>query len=124
MPGDLLTPWSVEAKAAAEEGVKRKAEPADIGTVNHFFDRFWSLTARFWALAEVVFIAACLGTVLLDMWERGFSSSNGRFVSFLDSLNSCYSFRAQHALPPVRKYDRRASYELKKTRIYHIGAWK
>ena len=75
-----------------------------------------------WKGAQLVVIVTCLSFVAMDVYNRGFSSSNGRFVSFMDSFNNCYNFRAQHAYQPIRRKDRRDSFEEKKLRRYHIGS--
>ena len=68
-------------------------------------------------VAVTAFIAC---SISLDLWAYGIGTSNSRVVSFLDSLNNCYEYRAQNPLTP--KY-RVPSFGTKKRRqsIYHIG---
>eukprot|EP01051_Picozoa_sp_SAG22_P000531 SAG22_NODE_15_length_32914_cov_20.713546_5_plen_312_part_00 len=64
-----------------------------------------------WVAVAAVGIGVLL--VLLDLWHYGLGTANGRFVSFLDSLNSCYEYRSQNPLaaadpadddpPPLRR---------------------
>jgi len=51
-----------------------------------------------WSRGVVVWVAAIAGVVLiaLDLLERGLGGcGNGKFVSLLDSVNTCYRFRCQ-----------------------------
>lgn len=35
-----------------------------------------------------------------DLFKRGFSASNGRYVSFMASFQNCYTFRTQRPFSP------------------------
>eukprot|EP00614_Pseudopedinella_elastica_P006943 CAMPEP_0172598930 /NCGR_PEP_ID=MMETSP1068-20121228/19020_1 /TAXON_ID=35684 /ORGANISM="Pseudopedinella elastica, Strain CCMP716" /LENGTH=448 /DNA_ID=CAMNT_0013399009 /DNA_START=391 /DNA_END=1737 /DNA_ORIENTATION=+ len=114
------------SSAEASEGSKpvtprEKAQFDNPGKSRGFrlaFSFVWNLK-----LVNLAVVAGFLA-IALDFWHRGLSSSNGRFISFLASLNNCYSFRAQRALTPLRKGRRRDSFEeWKRKHAYTISAY-
>lgn len=70
--------------------------------------------------ARLLVIIVGLFFVILDVITFKLSTSNGRFISFLDSFENCFAFRVQQPFQPIDDSrqplsPRRSSYS------YHIG---
>ena len=80
--------------------------------------------APWWHLAaEVVLFAMFIYYVPRDLFKRGFSASNGRFVSFMSSFHNCYAFRTQRPLSPYgssAKRRRRKIDSFREKAHYHV----
>ncbi len=71
-------------------------------------------------LALVLGVVLMQVLVLRDLLHRGLHSSNGRFVSVLDSLNTAYGYRQQK---PVSRGDATPKRQLKRRQsLYHVSA--
>lgn len=58
--------------------------------------------------------------VLGDLFWEGLGTANGRFVSFLDSINNCYEYRAQKPVPPAAT-DTAPRTRTRRESQYHLG---
>ena len=88
-----------------------------------------SIVAPWWHIAvEIIIVTMALYVVPRDLFRKGFSASNGRFVSFLASFYSCYVFRCQRpfspysgkAKPKNRRQRRRDS--VRDKAAYHVAS--
>lgn len=67
------------------------------------------------------FIIVGLFFVMLDVTTFQLSTSNGRFVSFLDSFENCFAFRVQQPFQPIDENRKPLSHKTHRKSSYHIG---
>lgn len=76
-----------------------------------------------WAFVEGSAFVIGLSFMFSDLSTFGFTASNSRFVSFVDSFNNCYSFRSQRPIAPREPMSpsSRANFEASKYTTYHLA---
>jgi hypothetical protein len=89
-------------------------------TTNHSILRPSEGTETLLRVCRIVVIVVGMSFVILDVVTFGLSTVNGRFVSFIDSFENCYAFRAQQPFQPVDD-SRQPLTPRKRKSTYYIG---